>query len=239
MKKIFFIVFLFNCFSIIAQNSGLIVDERGRLFNRDEKVFQKMKDSLKKAEEIPLIVSKDGDDDCRYYKDKDNLLDQFEGTWVCSNDSIFLKFIIKKKVMAKTYDVLRDIVIGECQYIKNGVEEFNTLSQLANDFGDVRRYSMHGYGVYGYRPPSNHCSCGPKRSLICSDCKADDKVVVALDMTDPLSKSSADVYLRNLQTDPPTLKVQIRQSWLSIIELEPMTRIFSLPTGYFIFTKQD
>ncbi|RWX01056.1 DUF6705 family protein [Flavobacterium cerinum] len=72
-----------------------------------------------------------------YYKDFNNELDTFVGTWKYTNGSTSLTITLKKKVMQFFSDgdvnFYEDILIGEYKYIENGVEKINTLSQLLVD----------------------------------------------------------------------------------------------------------
>jgi len=65
-----------------------------------------------------------------YYKDIDNDLDTFEGTWLYTTDSTSLKMTLIKKTMSYDGRIYQDLLIGEYQYFENGVELINTLANL-------------------------------------------------------------------------------------------------------------
>jgi hypothetical protein len=65
-----------------------------------------------------------------YYKDIDNLLNPFEGTWVYTDGSTSFKIVFLKKEMTYRGNYYEDILIGEYQYIRNGEELFNSLSEV-------------------------------------------------------------------------------------------------------------
>ena len=70
-----------------------------------------------------------------YYKDLNNVLDNFEGTWLYTNGTTSLKIVLEKKTMFFNGDYYEDFMIGEYQYIENGVEKINTLSDLSQNLG--------------------------------------------------------------------------------------------------------
>ncbi|RZJ75327.1 MAG: hypothetical protein EOO45_05935 [Flavobacterium sp.] len=75
-----------------------------------------------------------GDVHGAYYKDINNKLDEFIGTWIYSKGNTSLTITLQKKLMQHTVsgnlDFYEDIIIGEYKYIENGVTKVNTLSQL-------------------------------------------------------------------------------------------------------------
>jgi hypothetical protein len=81
--------------------------------------------------EIPANVSISN----YYFKDLDNVLNKFEGTWKYQNGntSFTVKFVKKQKV--KVTDYYTDELCGWYQYIEDGVEIVNTLP-----FTDNLRY---------------------------------------------------------------------------------------------------
>ncbi|RWX01058.1 DUF6705 family protein [Flavobacterium cerinum] len=72
--------------------------------------------------------------DGAYYKDFNNQLDTFVGTWKYTNGTTSLTITLIKKVMQPLMDesisYYEDIIVGEYKYIENGVEKINTLPQL-------------------------------------------------------------------------------------------------------------
>lgn len=67
-----------------------------------------------------------------YYKDLNNEFDDFEGTWLYSNGNTYLKIILRKETMYFNGNYFKDLIVGEYQYIENGVEIINTLSNINN-----------------------------------------------------------------------------------------------------------
>ncbi|MDR6966491.1 hypothetical protein J2X31_000484 [Flavobacterium arsenatis] len=101
-----------------------------------------------------------------YYKDLNNVLNQYEGTWVYTNGNTSLKIVLVKKSMyfeGKSYE---DLMIGEYQYIENGVEKINTLSRLNQNLN-------YNHGIYGnsihkdcYYTPRGDCTEGEARLIL-------------------------------------------------------------------------
>ena len=99
-----------------------------------------------------------------YYKDTQNFLNQYEGTWLYSQNGTVLKIVLKKKEMFHDVggikDFYTDYIIGEYQYIKNGGEIQNTLSNL-----NISHTQIYDYNIYG-----NTQSRGTKIPTPCPEC---------------------------------------------------------------------
>ncbi|MCO6173695.1 hypothetical protein NHF50_01415 [Flavobacterium sp. NRK F10] len=84
-----------------------------------------------------------GDVDGAYYKDVDNYFDQFVGTWMYTEGDTILKVtFFKKEMMFKRNSYYADYLVGEFQYIENGVEKANTLSSLNINYTSPYNYNM-------------------------------------------------------------------------------------------------
>lgn len=81
-----------------------------------------------------------------YYKDVQNFQDQYVGTWLYTNGTTSLKVVLVKKTMFyKTTSVKKyyaDYLVGEYQYIENGVEKVNTLSNLEVNHTNIFNYNL-------------------------------------------------------------------------------------------------
>ena len=99
-----------------------------------------------------------------YYKDIDNNLDVFVGTWVYTNGNTSLKIVLKKEIKYYEGRYYEDLLIGEYQYIENGVEKINTISQLNTILPDQLGHTICGNAIL-----KNHNI--PK----CDDCLPDEK----------------------------------------------------------------
>lgn len=81
-----------------------------------------------------------------YYKDTNNLLNPFVGTWVLDDGTNYLKIVFEKKTMVYTGSYYEDLLIGEFQYKENDIEIINTLDKLnlPDTFPENRKHSIEG-----------------------------------------------------------------------------------------------
>lgn len=118
--------------------------------------------------QTPIISIEDNNGDRiqnAYYKDISNVLNTFEGTYLLSNGTTSLKIVLQKKTMSFDSWLYEDLLIGEYQYIENGVEKVNTLNNLnttyTNQYGSINIYgnSIIKHGL----PGCNDCTINEKR----------------------------------------------------------------------------
>ena len=103
-----------------------------------------------------------------YYKDIDNELNAFEGTWLFTNGNVSLKIVLVKKTMARTGNYFEDILVGEYQYIVNNIEKINTLSSLSINYTDQYQHHIWGNSLLKNRnrPFCTDCAENEMRALI-------------------------------------------------------------------------
>jgi hypothetical protein len=81
-----------------------------------------------------------------YYKDINNVHNQYVGTWLYTSGNTSLKIVFRKRTMVlqPSYDnsYYTDFLVGEYQYIENGVEKINTLSNLYEEYSDSWDYNI-------------------------------------------------------------------------------------------------
>jgi hypothetical protein len=101
--------------------------------------------------QTPIISMNDfdyGSVENAYYKDLENFLDQFEGTWLYTNGNTSLKIVLQKKGMFYSQFGLKkyfaDFIVGEYQYIENSTEKVNTLSNLLFIHNNIINYNING-----------------------------------------------------------------------------------------------
>src|SRR5690554_1663937 len=103
-----------------------------------------------------------------YYKDLANVLDTFEGTWLYTNGNTSLKIVLVKKEEHFTSNegYYEDLMIGEYQYIENGVEKINTLSNLNQNLG--RGHKIKGNDIHRdcYYMTNGDCTEGETRLVL-------------------------------------------------------------------------
>ena len=92
-----------------------------------------------------------------YYKDIDEYFNQYIGTWLYTNGTTSLKVVFKKKyftIIDEHRTFYTDALIGEYEYIVNGVTIFNTLNEL-----NINKSSQYDYYLYSSSRMPNYDSC--------------------------------------------------------------------------------
>jgi hypothetical protein len=98
-----------------------------------------------------------------YYKDIDNEMAPFIGTWLHDDGTTQFKVILKKTPQYYNGRYYLDLLVGEYQYVVNGIEKINTLDQIDSAQGFDHRID----GMYNIKscdiPPSQNCRAGQSR----------------------------------------------------------------------------
>jgi hypothetical protein len=180
------------------------------------------------AQTILDISDYDGGSHVRgaYYKDTKNKLNPYVGTYVYTNSTTTLKFVFKKVLDRNTTLYTQDVIVGEYQYIVNGVEKSNTLNRFKLYTADeVFLHSVH----------SNFIASGQS---YCNDCAPNEEHLYAslFDM-DALAGAIFDVK-RIVQNGKQAIRVIIGWDLREHKENDPPLLNPSLPGGYYILVKQ-
>ena len=164
-----------------------------------------------------------------YYKDVNNLLNPFEGTYIYTSGSTTLKIVLVKKVLQYNSQYYEDLIIGEYQYIENGVEKANTLSNINITYLNQRRHNIDG----NFLVDKNF------RVWQCPDCSATEKRLNTL-LKDVVSGRFADLIMRRTtEGGQEVMKINITNiSRVIEIEGQPTAPDFALPIGEFTLIKQ-
>ncbi len=97
---------------------------------------------------VPLYGSGHTGENGYYFKDFDNFLNQYEGTWLYSSGNTSLKVVLVKKVKmpstSPTGTSFKDVLVGEYEYYENGILKINTLGNLNVNHDDVFDYNLSG-----------------------------------------------------------------------------------------------
>lgn len=121
-----------------------------------------------------------------YHKDTQNQLNPFEGTYIYTIGSTSLKIVLQKKIMSSMNGYYyEDIIIGEYQYIENGIEKRNTLSK----FNNINVKDYH-HGITG-----NLLLVGTYRG--CTDCGPTEKRLAG-GLIDDTANALANIQLRRI-----------------------------------------
>lgn len=162
-----------------------------------------------------------------YYKDVNGLLNGYDGTYLYTDGNTSFKLILKKKVQSYGY-YYQDLVVGEFQFIKNGVEIGNTLSKMAINYTDEEiNHTITG----------NFIITGTK--LGCPECSVTEKRL-RLGFVDYKSPNTADIDIRKTTVNGNVaIKVHIRWSeFIMIKEGDSSPAPASLYTGEYLMIKQ-
>ena len=107
-----------------------------------------------------------------YYKDLDSIHNKYEGTWLYTNNTDTLKVKLRKRLMVYTSNhsnnFYEDELIGEYQYIENGIEKVNTLDNFMTEYEDCSDYNLYAYTLQRKNsiPKCNECADDEKRLVL-------------------------------------------------------------------------
>lgn len=159
-----------------------------------------------------------------YYKDTHNLLDSFVGTYVYTNGSTSLKIVLQKKKSFNTR-YYEDLLIGEYQYIENGIEKINTLNKLNIDYTNKSNHSIDGGIIM-------------TQGAGCNDCLPDEKAVY-VGLVESTTSNSADLIIRKtIINDIQAIKIFVMWRMRYKKETDPMPPKASFPGGEYILTRR-
>lgn len=165
-----------------------------------------------------------------YIKDLHNLLNPFEGTYVYTNGADTLKIVLVKKVLQYNSQYYEDLIIGEYQYIENGIEKINTLNEINNVYIEQRFHKID----------SNFLVNNNFKLFPCLDCFTNEKRLYA-SILDPSTNSYADIVIRKtIINGQEALKINIinfKKGLIIVNELATEPN-FSLPLEEYILIKQ-
>lgn len=162
-----------------------------------------------------------------YYKDINGVLDGYDGTYLYSKGNTSLKFVLKKKVKSYGY-FYEDLIVGEFQFIKDGIEKGNTLANINVNYTDEE---------------VNHIITGNRiiigTQLGCPSCSPTEKRL-RLSFVDNKSPNIAGIDIRKTTVNGvDALRVKI--FWDGFIirkEGDPASTPASINTGEYLMIKQ-
>ena len=180
--------------------------------------------------EVVDILDKDGTRETNtYYKDINNLLDIYAGTYVYTNGNEMFKIVLVKKTMQYNTLYYEDLIIGAYQYVVNGVERVNTLPQLDTVYTNQRRHSIDGNSLINNN----------NRQWRCPECNPNEKRLSA-NIADVSTDRHAKLFLRRMTLNSQqVMKIKISRAsggtYDASVGPQPG---FSLPVGEFTMIKQ-
>ena len=167
-----------------------------------------------------------------YYKDINNLLNPFEGTFVYTNGNSQLTIQLVKKVQQYNGSYYEDLLIGEYRYIKNGLEIINTLSEINQNYINQSKHEISG----------NIIVDNDYVRWVCPTCSPNEKRIVVT-ISDSLSNRYGFLILRRMTVLNAfgevieSLQAKITNVSRSFSD-NPNPPDFSLPIGEFTLIKQ-
>lgn len=164
-----------------------------------------------------------------YYKDIDNELDAFQGTYIYSNGNTWFKIVLVKKVNQYNGRYYEDMIIGEYEYKENGVTIASTLNKIDTVYSNQISHKIDGNSFI-------------KKNNIqwkCPDC-ADDELRFSGSIMDVNTMRYAYFIARKrVVGSQEFLDVKIGPAnSVTYTEGGPLPPNFNLPQGVMTFVKQ-
>ncbi len=161
-----------------------------------------------------------------YHKDMNNLLNPFEGTYIYTNGNTSLKIVLQKKTMSYNSVYYEDMLIGEYQYIENGIEKVNTLNKLNINYSDKSNHSIDGSLII------------TSGNTGCDECLPNEKAWRG-GLVDESTHNNADLIIRRTtENGIPAIKILVMWRMKYKKETDPMPPRASFPGGEYILTKR-
>ena len=165
----------------------------------------------------------------QYYKDINNLLDPFVGTWLYTDGNKQLKIILTKKIDHNNGVYSEDILVGGYQYIVDNEILVDTLNEINGIYLNSILYPISGNRILenNYNPPCNDCNIGEKR--------------LSLSFSEPASNLKGILILRKKTINGlELLELDLEGSHSRVLDpgdsMSPDD--FVLPSGHYELAKQ-
>lgn len=162
-----------------------------------------------------------------YHKDNNNLLNQFEGTYVYNTGITTLKIVLQKKIMSSINGyVYEDLIVGEYQYIENNVEKINTLPRLNANYTNKRNHSIDSNLII------------VQGDTGCDECLPNEKALYG-SWVESTTKNTALVIIRKVIVNQvPAIRIFINWDLKYKKQNDPALINPSLAGGYYTLEKQ-
>lgn len=179
---------------------------------------------------IDITASEFGQPDGYYSKDINNLLNPFQGTYIYANGNTSLKIELVKKIQQYNGRYYEDLIIGEYQYIENGIQKINTLSNLNINYSN----QSIKHAISGKLIVNNNF-----RYWKCPQCSINEKRL-STGIKDRSTNRFAYLTMRRTVINGQDV-MEIKISHVmgeSLVAGSPVPPDFSLPQGEFTMIKQ-
>jgi hypothetical protein len=168
-----------------------------------------------------------------YYKDLNNNLDPYVGTWIYTNGTTSLKIVFQKAIKASAGGIyFQDLLIGEYQYIENGVDKTNTLTSLNTNYANKMSHHIDGNSIIDKTNKPQ-----------CLDCLATEKRI-RMSFTDPIRHLGGSLIVRRITAGgQPAIKIFLKMQTQPVGSNlhTPSTVTYDnmlVPSGEYILLKQ-
>ena len=167
-----------------------------------------------------------------YNKDVDNDFDKYVGTWKYQQGNTSLKIIFKKitfdHFVTEYKNYYQDILVGEYQYIENGIEKVNTLQQMITQPNNTSEYNISGNLIWTK-------NLYPK----CSECDENERRI-KLFISDPLREYLSNAIILRYKNENGTEKIiaKILKNGTSFMPPDNAPDEMRIPYGEYVLIKQ-
>lgn len=164
-----------------------------------------------------------------YYKDVNNLLNQFEGTYVFQNNNTNLKIVLEKRENQNNGLYSEDLIVGGYQYSYNNQILINTLLNLSSNSPYNYDYKIYGNNILN----NNHFP-------ICQECVINEKRL-RLSFSDPIRKIYGNLIIRKVNINGQNaikIKLYGANNKYYVANTNPLADDFIIPSGEYILIQQ-
>ena len=163
-----------------------------------------------------------------YEKDVNNEFDKFVGEWKYQNSNTSLTLKLKKELhyQTSTASNYEDLLVGEYQYIENGVEKANTLADFDSPNISGYEHKISG-GIFVRHLPS-----------YCTDNSTPQEIKIELFIEDPNDRFIQGRIILRYVHDNGTEKLEVCIYDYTTMA-EDVNAKLPIPDGFYVFIKQD
>ena len=162
-----------------------------------------------------------------YYKDLNNNLIPFVGTYLYTSGNTSLKIVLQKKTMSSVNNrYFHDYLIGEYRYVNNGIEVINTLNNLSQNFSNAWNYNIGGNLLI------------TQGNTGCFDCEPNE-IAWRGSLIDTSTHNSAQMIIRRITVNgTPAIKIWVMWRMRAKRPGDAPLQDPSFPGGYHTLLKQ-
>ncbi|MGV7105575.1 DUF6705 family protein [Flavobacterium sp. U410] len=165
-----------------------------------------------------------------YFKDLDNEMDKYVGTWQYTHGTDTLTIVLQKNIHVFDGEYYEDLLVGEYRFVNNNQEIVNTLPRFS-DFSILGRKHL----ISGRRQIANNIY------LVCNDCNSNEKRFM-LNFHDPernyLSLSLVLRYLPQSFGTPERMTATFIDNDSVMLPDENSPTVPRVPYGEYLMVKQ-